>query len=282
VASVEEAIAKAREDGIVIEREYRQQRLVPAFMEPRSTVVDPTGEQVTMWTATQVPHILRFLIAATTGMPEIEGARHRPRCGRRLRWQAADDARGVHHTRGRSTPGQAGQIHRNPFRVTGVRPPRPRPVSEAHAQRDQGRDRHRAQGRPDRQPRSVCRGRRRRCARPGRVDVQRDLQIPGVSVQLPDGPDEHDLGGRLPRRWPTRGDLRHRAADGRTRRRSRASTRSRSGRRTGSSTRSSPSSSVCGDDLRLGQLRSRDGSRQGTLRLRRVAGRAEAARRESK
>jgi len=68
--NVDEAIAAAREDGIVIEREYRQQRLVPAFMEPRSTVVDPTGEQVTMWTSTQVPHILRFLIAATTGMPE--------------------------------------------------------------------------------------------------------------------------------------------------------------------------------------------------------------------
>ena len=67
---VEEAIAAARADGIVLEREYRQQRLIPAFMEPRSTVVDPTGEQVTMWSATQIPHILRFLIAATTGMPE--------------------------------------------------------------------------------------------------------------------------------------------------------------------------------------------------------------------
>ncbi len=67
---VEEAIAAARENGILIEREYRQQRLIPAFMEPRSTVVDPTGEQVTMWSATQVPHILRFCIAATTGLPE--------------------------------------------------------------------------------------------------------------------------------------------------------------------------------------------------------------------
>ena len=67
---VDEAIAKAREDGVVIEREYRQQRLIPAFMEPRSTVVDPTGEQVVMWTATQVPHVLRFCIAATTGLPE--------------------------------------------------------------------------------------------------------------------------------------------------------------------------------------------------------------------
>ena len=60
------AIDKARTDGIVIEREYRQQRLIPAFMEPRSMVVDPTGEQLTIWSATQVPHILRFLLAATT------------------------------------------------------------------------------------------------------------------------------------------------------------------------------------------------------------------------
>ena len=68
--NVDEAIAKARVDGIVIEREYRQQRLVPAFMEPRSTVVDPTSEQMTVWSATQVPHILRFAIAATMGIPE--------------------------------------------------------------------------------------------------------------------------------------------------------------------------------------------------------------------
>ncbi|MFT4286110.1 xanthine dehydrogenase family protein molybdopterin-binding subunit [Nocardioides sp.] len=68
--NVEEAIAAARESGIVIEREYRQQRLIPAFMEPRSVVVDPTGEQITMWSATQIPHILRFALAATTGVPE--------------------------------------------------------------------------------------------------------------------------------------------------------------------------------------------------------------------
>jgi aerobic carbon-monoxide dehydrogenase large subunit len=68
--NVDEAISKARTDGIVIEREYRQQRLIPAFMEPRSVVVDPTGEQITMWSATQIPHILRFALAATTGVPE--------------------------------------------------------------------------------------------------------------------------------------------------------------------------------------------------------------------
>jgi carbon-monoxide dehydrogenase large subunit len=68
--SIDEAIEEARANGIVIEREYRQQRLIPAFMEPRSTVVDPTGEQLTMWSATQIPHILRYLLAATTGMSE--------------------------------------------------------------------------------------------------------------------------------------------------------------------------------------------------------------------
>ncbi|GAB3659438.1 molybdopterin-dependent oxidoreductase [Nocardioides korecus] len=67
---VEAAIAEARANGVVVEREFRQQRLIPAFMEPRSTVVDPTGEQLTMWSATQIPHILRFALAATTGIPE--------------------------------------------------------------------------------------------------------------------------------------------------------------------------------------------------------------------
>jgi aerobic carbon-monoxide dehydrogenase large subunit len=67
---VDEVIAQARENGIVIEREYRQQRLIPSFMEPRSTVVDPTGEQITMWSSTQIPHITRFLLAATTGTSE--------------------------------------------------------------------------------------------------------------------------------------------------------------------------------------------------------------------
>ncbi|MDP3967613.1 MAG: xanthine dehydrogenase family protein molybdopterin-binding subunit [Nocardioides sp.] len=67
---VEDAISTARDGGILLEREYRQQRLIPAFMEPRSTVVDPTGEQITMWSATQVPHILKIMLAMTQGIPE--------------------------------------------------------------------------------------------------------------------------------------------------------------------------------------------------------------------
>jgi len=71
-ADVDELIAAARADpgSVVLERRYRQQRLVPAFLEPRSVVVDPTGEQVVVWSATQVPHFVRIFMALVTGTPE--------------------------------------------------------------------------------------------------------------------------------------------------------------------------------------------------------------------
>ncbi|HWD07168.1 MAG TPA: molybdopterin cofactor-binding domain-containing protein [Amycolatopsis sp.] len=65
--NVEDAIASSE---IVVKRRFRQQRLIPAFMEPRACVVDPTGAQLTMWSATQVPHILRVMMALTLGLPE--------------------------------------------------------------------------------------------------------------------------------------------------------------------------------------------------------------------
>jgi carbon-monoxide dehydrogenase large subunit len=55
---------------VVIKRRYVQQRLIPAFMEPRSVIVDPSGGEYTVYSATQIPHIVRFLLAATTGIPE--------------------------------------------------------------------------------------------------------------------------------------------------------------------------------------------------------------------
>jgi len=67
---VEAAISAARDGGILIEREYRQQRLIPSFMEPRSIAVDPTGEQLTVWSSTQVPHFVRIFIALVLGIPE--------------------------------------------------------------------------------------------------------------------------------------------------------------------------------------------------------------------
>jgi aerobic carbon-monoxide dehydrogenase large subunit len=64
------AAAEADPDSIVVRRRYRQQRLIPAFMEPRSVVVDPTGEQYTIWSATQVPHFVKIFMSLLTGIPE--------------------------------------------------------------------------------------------------------------------------------------------------------------------------------------------------------------------
>jgi len=55
---------------VVIERNYRQQRLIPCAMEPRAVVSSWVGDDVTLWSATQIPHILRFAIAAFFGIPE--------------------------------------------------------------------------------------------------------------------------------------------------------------------------------------------------------------------
>ena len=64
---IAEALANAE---VLIERTFYQQRLIPAFMEPRSIVVDPTSEQITIWSSTQIPHILRLILALTLGLPE--------------------------------------------------------------------------------------------------------------------------------------------------------------------------------------------------------------------
>ena len=69
------AAAKAKAEaagGTVIHRRYVQQRLIPNAMEPRAVVCAPmasTGE-ITLWSATQIPHIVRLLLALTTGIPE--------------------------------------------------------------------------------------------------------------------------------------------------------------------------------------------------------------------
>ncbi len=70
-AGTGEAIGPALDGAeVVVERRFVQQRLIPASMEPRSVVVDPTADQVTMWSSTQIPHILRLFTALQTGVPE--------------------------------------------------------------------------------------------------------------------------------------------------------------------------------------------------------------------
>jgi carbon-monoxide dehydrogenase large subunit len=62
--------AAFRDAPVVIERTYRQQRLIPAAMEPRAVVCSVVGGEFTLWSATQIPHILRVMLALVTGIAE--------------------------------------------------------------------------------------------------------------------------------------------------------------------------------------------------------------------
>ena len=56
---------------VVVTRRYYQPRLIPNAIEPRGLVAQagPAGE-ITLWAATQVPHILRFTMQLVLGIPE--------------------------------------------------------------------------------------------------------------------------------------------------------------------------------------------------------------------
>ena len=62
------------EAAVTVKERYRQQRLIPNAIEPRSVLVQPTPAtgEFTMWSATQVPHIARVTLSGTTGIPETK------------------------------------------------------------------------------------------------------------------------------------------------------------------------------------------------------------------
>jgi carbon-monoxide dehydrogenase large subunit len=62
--------AAFRDAPVVLERNYRQQRLIPSAMEPRAVVCSCVGDEFTLWSATQIPHVLRVMLALVTGIPE--------------------------------------------------------------------------------------------------------------------------------------------------------------------------------------------------------------------
>jgi carbon-monoxide dehydrogenase large subunit len=68
-AAVDAAFAAASH---TVRERYVQQRLIPAAMEPRgvAAVPEPYGGGLTVYTATQIPHILKVMFAVTLGIPE--------------------------------------------------------------------------------------------------------------------------------------------------------------------------------------------------------------------
>ncbi|MGH9230309.1 MAG: xanthine dehydrogenase family protein molybdopterin-binding subunit [Acidimicrobiales bacterium] len=69
--AVERAFSEAAH---VVQERYLQQRLIPVAIEPRGVAAVPGvyGGDLTVYSATQIPHILRVMIAATCGVPEAK------------------------------------------------------------------------------------------------------------------------------------------------------------------------------------------------------------------
>ena len=67
--AVDEAFKNA---AFTVSERYVQQRLIPMAMEPRAVaaVPQPFGGDITLYSATQVPHILKVMTAITLGIPE--------------------------------------------------------------------------------------------------------------------------------------------------------------------------------------------------------------------
>jgi aerobic carbon-monoxide dehydrogenase large subunit len=68
-AAVDRAFAEAHH---TIKERYLQQRLIPMAIEPRGVCVlpEPYGGDFTIYSATQIPHILKVMLGITLGLPE--------------------------------------------------------------------------------------------------------------------------------------------------------------------------------------------------------------------
>jgi carbon-monoxide dehydrogenase large subunit len=62
------------EAAVTVKERYRQQRLIPNAIEPRGVLVQPIPAQgeYTMWSSTQIPHVLRVTVSGVTGIPEAK------------------------------------------------------------------------------------------------------------------------------------------------------------------------------------------------------------------
>ena len=148
VEATEGDVDKAFEAAAFTVRErYVQQRLLPMAMESRAVVAvpQPFGGDITLYSATQIPHILKIMTAITLGIPEHHVRVVAPAVGGGLRLQAQRVRRGAALHGPRPQAQGAGAVDRVAF---GERPghhPRPWP-DPAH------RPRRRRRRQADRRP----------------------------------------------------------------------------------------------------------------------------------
>src|ERR1700736_811866 len=66
---IDKAFADA---AVTVSCRFRQNRLIPNALEPRAYLAQPVGDELTLWSSTQVPHILRIMATVVLGIPETK------------------------------------------------------------------------------------------------------------------------------------------------------------------------------------------------------------------
>ena len=186
-----------------VKERYIQQRLIPMAMEPRAVVAvpQPFGGDMTLYSATQMPHILKIMTALTLGIPEQRSAGRGAERRRRLRLEAQRLRRGAALRRPRQEARRARALERGADRERAGHDPGPRP-DPGH--RAGGRRRRQADRRQD--PAAGRHGglppaRHARHPAARRLPLRRRLRpTGGVRLQLHVGLHQHDAHRRLPRR----------------------------------------------------------------------------------
>ena len=225
--AVDEAFARRRVHSV--SERYVQQRLLPMAMEPRAVaaVPQPFGGDITLYSATQIPHILKIMTAITLGIPEHQVRVVAPAVGggfgsklnvyaeellcmalaRKHGVPGALERDALARTRMATIHGR-GQIQHIELaadadgKLTGD----PGPAARRHGRLPPARH----AGHP--------------AAR--RVPLRRRLRpAGGLRLRVHVGVHDDDADRRLPRRRSPRGHVRHRAGDGRARRARSASIR---------------------------------------------------------
>src|ERR671923_291216 len=67
IVSIDKSAAQERPDVVGV---FTHEDLKGDFAAPMPMVWDPAGDRVTLYSATQIPHIARFVLSLVTGMPE--------------------------------------------------------------------------------------------------------------------------------------------------------------------------------------------------------------------
>ena len=177
-ADYDETVAAAGDDAVVVKRRFRQQRLLPTPMEPRGVVVAPiaAADEYTVYSATQIPHILRVMLALTTGIPEQKIRVIAPDVGGGFGSKLNVYAEEVLCLVVAKQARPAGQVDRVAQRELPGHHPRPRPDPGHRDRGEEGRHAARPEGRAARRHGRLPAARHAGRADPRRVHVPGHLQ----------------------------------------------------------------------------------------------------------